>query len=169
LRFRIGVPPEVAVTASGPGSGCLDQPGPGSYLAAAAGQIDRRVNDRLSSRLTPLLISTSRPRSRTTAILCKCTTPFATTATCKPLSEVCIDRELRPFCAQASASELSRQQPDGGDTPGVAVAPVALAAGIVPGAARSIVTLSAHAEVFGVGTTVIVGPMLVPASGTTGG
>lgn len=45
------------------------------------------------------------------------------------------------------------------------MAPVALAAGIVPGAARSIVTLSAHAEVFGVGTTVIVGSILVPASG----
>jgi hypothetical protein len=65
-----------------------------------------------------------------------------------------------------------RQQPDGddgGDTPGVAVAPVALAGAIVPGVARFIVTLSAHADVFGVGITVIVGSMLVPASAVTAG
>jgi hypothetical protein len=63
------------------------------------------------------------------------------------------------------------QQPDGeaGDTPGVAVAPVALAGAIVPGVARFIVMLSAQADVFGVGTTVIVGSMLVPASTATVG
>jgi hypothetical protein len=55
------------------------------------------------------------------------------------------------------------QQP-GGDTPGVAVAPVALAGAIVPGVARYIVVLSAHAEVFGVGMTAIAGSMLVPPS-----
>ena len=57
-----------------------------------------------------------------------------------------------------------RQQPDGdaGDTPGVAAAPVALAGVIVLGVATFIVVLSAHADVFGVGTTVIVGSMLVP-------
>jgi len=68
-------------------------------------------------------------------------------------------------------ASFSRQQPEGdiGDTPGVAAAPVALAGLIVPGVARSIVTLSAHAEVFGVGTTVIVGSMLVPASCATAG
>jgi hypothetical protein len=55
------------------------------------------------------------------------------------------------------------QQP-GGDTPGVAVAPVALAGAIVPGVARFIVVLSAHAEVLGVGITAIVGSMLVPPS-----
>src|SRR6202158_6167331 len=73
----------------------------------------------------------------------------------------------RPFCARASRSELSPQQPDGdggGDTPGVAAAPVALAGAIVPGVARFIVMLSAQADVFGVGTTVIVGSMLVPTS-----
>jgi hypothetical protein len=56
----------------------------------------------------------------------------------------------------------SRQQPDGDDTPGVAAAPVALAGAIVPGVARSfIIVFSAHADVFGVGTTVIVGPAVV--------
>jgi hypothetical protein len=34
----------------------------------------------------------------------------------------------------------------------------------VPGVARFIVMLSAHADVFGVGTTAIAGSMLVPAS-----
>ena len=57
--------------------------------------------------------------------------------------------------------DVPRQQPGGGDTPGVAAAPVALAGVIVPGLARYIVLLSAHADVFGVGT-VIVGSMLVP-------
>ena len=47
----------------------------------------------------------------------------------------------------------SHQQPGGGATPGVAVAPVALAGAIVAGLARSIVMLSAQAEVFGVGIT----------------
>jgi hypothetical protein len=64
------------------------------------------------------------------------------------------------------------QQPDGGDTPGVAAAPVALAGAIVPGGVvRFIVTLSAHAEVFGVGITAIaVGSMLVlPRSVVSGG
>jgi hypothetical protein len=46
---------------------------------------------------------------------------------------------------------------------------VALAGAIVPGVARFIVMLSAHADVFGVGTTVIVGSMLVPASSVTAG
>ena len=41
---------------------------------------------------------------------------------------------------------------------------MALASGIVPGVARFIVMLSAQADVFGVGTTVIVGSMLVPTS-----
>jgi hypothetical protein len=61
------------------------------------------------------------------------------------------------------------QQPDGGVTPGVAVAPVALAGAIMPGFARLIVTLWLHAAEFGVGTTVMVGSMLVPArSAVTG-
>jgi len=42
------------------------------------------------------------------------------------------------------------------------VAPVAFAGAIVPGAARYVVVPSAHADVFGVGTTVMVGSMLVP-------
>ncbi len=78
----------------------------------------------------------------------------------------------RSFCASASRSEFSPQQPDGdeeGETPGVAAAPVALAAGIVPGVARFIVMLSAQADVFGVGTTVVVGSMLVLASSVTAG
>jgi hypothetical protein len=60
-------------------------------------------------------------------------------------------------------SDFSPQQP-GGVTPGVAAAPVALAGAIVPGIAKFIVVLSAHADVFGVGITVIVGSMLVPPS-----
>jgi hypothetical protein len=55
-------------------------------------------------------------------------------------------------------------QHPGGDTPGVAAAPVALAGAIVPGVVRFIVVLSAHADVFGVGITAIVGSMLVPPS-----
>jgi hypothetical protein len=46
---------------------------------------------------------------------------------------------------------------------------VALAGGIVPGVAKFIVMLSAHADVFGVGITVIVGSMLVLASCATAG
>jgi len=74
--------------------------------------------------------------------------------------------------AKARGSEVfACQQPDGdaGDTPGVAAAPVALAGAIVPGVARFIVMLSAQAGAFGVGTTVIVGSMLVPASSVTAG
>jgi hypothetical protein len=59
------------------------------------------------------------------------------------------------------------QQPGGGDTPGVAAAPVALAGAIVPGAARFIVMLSAHPDVFGVGITPVAGSMLVPPSCAT--
>ena len=71
----------------------------------------------------------------------------------------------------ASRSDVRRQQPDGDgdDTPGVAAAPVALAGAIMPGVARVIVMLSAHADVFGVGTTIIVGLMLVLASSVTAG
>ena len=61
------------------------------------------------------------------------------------------------------------QQPGGGDTPGVAVAPVALAGAIIPGVARFIVMLWAQADAFGVGTTVIVGPMLVLPSSVIAG
>jgi hypothetical protein len=49
------------------------------------------------------------------------------------------------------------------------VAPVAFAGAIVPGVARFIVVLSAHADVFGVGTTVMVGSMLVPPNSVTTG
>ena len=61
---------------------------------------------------------------------------------------------------------LSCQQP-GGATPGVAAAPVALAGAIVPGLAKFIVVLSAHADVFGVGMTATVGSILVPPSCAT--
>ncbi len=68
-----------------------------------------------------------------------------------------------------AGKRCSRQQPDGdegGVTPGVARAPEALAGAIMPGVAKFIVTLSAQAEVFGVGITamVAVGSMLVSAS-----
>jgi hypothetical protein len=72
----------------------------------------------------------------------------------------------------AASQRCCLQQPDGGDTPGVAAAPVALAGAIVPGVARSIVTLSAQADVFGVGITVVVvvvGSMLVLVSCATAG
>jgi hypothetical protein len=72
----------------------------------------------------------------------------------------------RPVCAKKWRKGLSLQQP-GGDTPGVAAAPVALAGAIVPGVARFIVVLSAHADVFGVGITVIVESMLVTPSCAT--
>jgi hypothetical protein len=58
-------------------------------------------------------------------------------------------------------SVCSTLQQPGGDTPGVAAAPVALAGAMVPGVAKIIVVLSAHADVFGVGITTIVGSMLV--------
>jgi hypothetical protein len=41
---------------------------------------------------------------------------------------------------------------------------MALAGAMVPGVARFMVVLSAHADVFGVGITAIVGSMLVPPS-----
>ena len=77
----------------------------------------------------------------------------------------------RLFCARAWARLVFRQQPDGdaGDTPGVAAAPVALAGAIVPGVDRSMVMLSAQADVFGVGMIVIVGSMLVAPSWVTSG
>jgi hypothetical protein len=46
---------------------------------------------------------------------------------------------------------------------------VAFAGAIVPGVARFIVVLSAHADVFGVGITPVVGSMLVLASSATAG
>jgi hypothetical protein len=64
------------------------------------------------------------------------------------------------------AALAARQQP-GGDTPGVAAAPVALAGAIVPGVARYIVVLSAHADVFGVGMTAVAESMLVTPSCAT--
>jgi hypothetical protein len=75
------------------------------------------------------------------------------------------------LCGRISIVAFAPQQPDGdaGDTPGVAVAPVALAGAMVPGVARFIVMLSAQADVFGVGITIIVGSMLVPASCVTAG
>jgi hypothetical protein len=61
------------------------------------------------------------------------------------------------------------QQPVGGETPGVAGAPVALAGAIIPGFARFMLTLSRHAAEFGVGTTAEAGSMLAPPrSATTG-
>jgi hypothetical protein len=61
------------------------------------------------------------------------------------------------------------QQPGGDtdDTPGVAAAPVALPCVIVPGGATYIVILSAHPDVFGVGTTPVAGSMLVSPSWAT--
>jgi hypothetical protein len=44
-----------------------------------------------------------------------------------------------------------------------------LAGAIVPGVAKFIVMLSAHAGVFGVGTTAICGSMLVPTNGVISG
>jgi hypothetical protein len=80
--------------------------------------------------------------------------------------EAPLNRVLGLAAARAPGGEFSRQQPDGdaGDTPGVAAAPVALAGAIVPGVDRFIVMLSAQADVFGVGTTLVVGSMLVVPS-----
>src|SRR6266852_6070469 len=68
------------------------------------------------------------------------------------------------LCGRVSIVAFAHQHPGGGDTPGVAVAPVALAGAIIPGVARFIVVLSAQADVFGVGATVIVGSRLVATS-----
>jgi len=77
---------------------------------------------------------------------------------------------FRPASPLAALGHIDRrdlhrtgQQP-GGITPDVAAAPVALAVAIVPGVAKFIVMLSAHAEVFGVGITVVVGSRLVATS-----
>jgi hypothetical protein len=84
-------------------------------------------------------------------------------------------RELPRACPEkghaAVGGAMSRrdQQPDGDDTPGVAVAPVALAGAIMPGVDRFIVMLSAQADVFGVGATVDVGSMLVLPSSVIAG
>jgi hypothetical protein len=75
----------------------------------------------------------------------------------------------REACAKAIGGGVFLQQPDGDDTPGVAAAPVALAGAIMPGVARFIVVLSAHAVVFGVGAMVIVGSMLVPPNSVIAG
>ena len=64
-------------------------------------------------------------------------------------------------------SLLRRRQQPGGDTPGVAAAPEALAGAIVPYTPRFMVVLSAHAEVFGVGITAAVGSILVTPSWAT--
>jgi hypothetical protein len=66
------------------------------------------------------------------------------------------------------AGEVFVQQPAGGDTPGVATAPVALAAAIIVGLARSIETLSLHAAEFGVGMTLEAGLTLVLPRSATG-
>jgi hypothetical protein len=64
------------------------------------------------------------------------------------------------------AQSRADQQP-GGETPGVAVAPVALAGAIMPGLARSMVMASLHDAEFGVGMTDMVGSMLVLPSSVT--
>ena len=66
------------------------------------------------------------------------------------------------FGTEAMGTDFSRQQP-GGDTPGVAAAPAALAGVMVLGVDRLIVVLSAHADVLGVGITFVAGSMLVGA------
>src|SRR5882672_5438260 len=68
------------------------------------------------------------------------------------------------LCGRVSTVAFAHQQPGGGDTPEVAVAPLALAGAIIPGVARFIVVLSAQADVFGVGATVLVGSRLVSTS-----
>jgi hypothetical protein len=66
------------------------------------------------------------------------------------------------------AGEAFVQQPAGGDTPGAAAEPVALAGAIIVGLARSIETLSLHAAEFGVGITLKAGLMLVPPMSAIG-
>jgi hypothetical protein len=81
-----------------------------------------------------------------------------------------------PASGRQPANGRHRQQPggdEGAETPGVAGAPVALAGVIMPGVARFIVTLSAQAELFGVGITAMaglgamLGSMLVPPRSAT--
>ena len=80
---------------------------------------------------------------------------------CTSRSQACLRR------CNADCGSSFHQQPGGADTPGVAAAPVALAGAIVPDVARFIVMLSAHADVFGVGMTAMVGSMLVAPSWAT--
>jgi hypothetical protein len=69
---------------------------------------------------------------------------------------------LKAVCGDGTrVVETSAQQPDGGDTPGVAEAPVALAGAIIVGLARPIEMVSLQAAVFGVGMTVGAGLILV--------
>jgi len=84
-----------------------------------------------------------------------------------PLNSILDFAPPRILLARIGPPEVGKpvfaQQP-AGDTPGVAAAPVTLAGAIVPGVAKFIVMLSAHAEVFGVGITVVVGSRLVATS-----
>jgi hypothetical protein len=71
-------------------------------------------------------------------------------------------------CLQRELAVIS-QQPGGGDTPGVAAAPVALAGAIIVGLARSIEMASLHAAEFGVGIAVTAGLTLVLPRSVIGG
>jgi hypothetical protein len=83
----------------------------------------------------------------------------------RPIAAGATDRdEILGLSEGLGLGEGFTGQHPGGDTPGVAAAPVALAGAIVPGVVKFIVVLSAHADVFGVGITAIVGSMLVPPS-----
>jgi hypothetical protein len=88
----------------------------------------------------------------------------------KSASDFTASRGLLPALAEGHGSDVAPdQQPDGDVTPGVAVAPVALAGAIMAGVARFIVMLSAQADVLGVGATVNVGSMLVLPSSVIAG
>jgi len=72
------------------------------------------------------------------------------------------------YSSRRLGNKSSGQQP-GGDTPGVAAAPVELAGAIMPGVARFIVMLSAQADEFGVGITAVDASRLVVTSGVISG
>ena len=92
-----------------------------------------------------------------------------------PLNSILEFAPTRTSLARIGPPEAGKrafaQQPGGdtGDTPGVAAAPVALAGGIVPGVARFMVMLSAHADVFGVGITFVAESMPMEARSVTAG
>ena len=67
----------------------------------------------------------------------------------------------RQFISQSWEHRTPLQQPEAGETPGVAAAPVALAGAIMGGLARSIEMFSLQAAVFGVGIMLMPGLMLV--------
>lgn len=105
-----------------------------------------------------LLRSSSRPASW--EVEPRCATRASNDLTWPGLCDLTRERYHRGSRAGALV-ESAGQQPAGGDAPVMAAAPAALTGLVGAGLATSIEMLSLHAAVFGVGTTLGVGLMLV--------